>query len=214
MERLQRNAGTSGIVAAVLLLLGFILFLSSGMDPQTAADPAKALPQIEKLGSRWGLTGVAFVLTVAFAALFLAGFFSRVREKVPTRAAATLYFGLIGLSGFALSGMLQWVGGSHLAAYMAKDQVAASHAWVAIYSAVQALEGLGNGFVGASLAIAGWAVLGSGVFPSVLGWIAVVGGVVTFLQVFWPTQMILFFGSIILTIVWLAWAGNQLQKAG
>ncbi len=213
MERLQRNAGTSGIVGAVLLLIGFILFLSSGLDPVTADDPAKALPLVAQLGSRWAITGIAFVLAVAFGVLFLVGFFSRVREKAPTRAAATLYFGLIGLSAFALSGMLQWRGGTYLATYLAKDQVAASHAWVALRAAVQALEGLGNGFVGVSLAVAGWAVIATGVFPAVLGWVAVAGGVLTFLQVFWSMQAVLFFASIVLTIVWLAWGGSRLRSA-
>lgn len=213
MEKLQRNAGTAGIVAAVLLALGFILFLSTGLDPQTASDPAKALPQIEKLGSRWAITGIAFVLATGFAALFLAGLFSRLREKAPTRAAATLYFGLIGLTGHALQGMTQWLGGNQLAAYAAQDKVAASHAWVALNAASQGLNGLGNAFAGASLMIAGWAVIATGVFPSVLGWVAVVAGVLAVLGIFSPTSAFLFFASIILIVVWLAWAGNELRRA-
>lgn len=211
---LQRNAGTAGIVAAVLLAVGVILFFSSGLaDPQTAADPAKALAKIAESPSRRALTSIVFAVSLAFAAVFLAGLYSRLREKAPTRAAAMLYFGLFGLAGFLFISMVQWLGGNHLASYVAKDQVAASHAYVALYAITQGANGLGNAFIGASLAIAGWAIIGTGALPATIGWVGVVGGVLTVIAVFAPTSNVVFLASTVLSVVYLYWAGSQLRRA-
>ncbi|MDR7518824.1 MAG: hypothetical protein QN131_02850 [Armatimonadota bacterium] len=59
--------------------------------------------------------------------------------------------------------------------------------------------------------MAGWAIISTGALASSLGWLAVVAGVVNILTLFAPTQPVLFFGSFILTIVWLAWAGSVLR---
>ena len=214
MSTLQRNAGTAGIVAAVLLVVGVILFFSTGLaDPQTAADPAKALPKIAESKSSRALTSITFAVALAFAAVFLAGLYTRLREKAPTRAVAMLYFGLWGLFGFLLLSMIQWLGGNHLAAYVAKDQVAASHAYVALYAITQGANALGNAFIGASLAIAGWAIIGTGALPATIGWVGAVGGVLTVVAVFAPTSNVVFLASILLTVIYLFWAGSQLRKA-
>jgi len=46
MVRVQQNGGTAGFITAICLALLFILFASSGLDMQTAQDPAKALPLV------------------------------------------------------------------------------------------------------------------------------------------------------------------------
>lgn len=214
MSTLQRNAGMAGIVAAVLIVVGVLLFFSSGLaDPQTAADPAKALAKIAESPSRGALTSIVFAVALASAAVFLAGLYTRLREKAPTRAAAMLYFGLWGLFGFVLLSMVQWLGGNHLAAYVAKDQVAASHAYVAVYAVTQGANALGNAFIGASLVIAGWAIIGTGALPAAIGWVGVVGGVLSVIQVFAPTSTAVFMASILLSVIYLFWAGSQLRRA-
>ena len=213
MGTLQRNAGTAGMVAAVLLVVGVILFFSSGLaDPQTAADPAKALPKIAESKSRSALTNIVFSVALAFAAVFLAGLYTRLREKAPTRAVAMLYFGLWGLFGFVLLSMIQWLGGNHLAGYAATDQVAASHAYVALYAITQGGNALGNAFIGASLVIAGWAIIATGALPATIGWVGVVGGVLSVILVFAPTSNAVFLASTLLSVVYLLWAGSQLRR--
>jgi hypothetical protein len=212
MERLQHNGGTAGLVAAALLALGFILFMTTGLDPQSAMNPEKALPFIAQQGGRWAMANIAFALTAALSVLFVAGLASRLREKAPTRSAALLYFAIIGLASYALTSLVQWHGGGQVARYMAADQVAANHAWVAVAAVARGLDSLGNGFVGAAEVITGWAITATGVLPAGVGWLALATGVVTFLQLFIGAPW-LFFVGIILTVLWLAWTGNELRRA-
>ena len=44
MNKLQQNAGTMGVLSAVVFAVLFLLFLTSGLDFQTMNDPSKALP--------------------------------------------------------------------------------------------------------------------------------------------------------------------------
>jgi hypothetical protein len=211
MERLQHNGGTAGFVAAALLALGFIIVMTSGLDPQSVMNPEKALPFIAS-GVRWALANIAFALTAAVAVLFVAGLASRLREKAPTRSAAFLYFAIIGLAGYALASLVQWQGGGQLVSYMAADQVAANHAWVALAAVARGLDSFGNGFIGAAEVIAGWAIIATGALPGSVGWLALATGVLTFLQLFIGAPW-LFFVGIILTVLWLAWTGNELRRA-
>jgi hypothetical protein len=212
MERLQHNGGTAGLVAAVLVALGFVLFMTTGFDPQSAMDPAKALQFIAQQGGRWAITNIVFALGAAVAVLFTAGLASRLREKAPTRSVALLYFAIIALASYALASLVQWQGGGQLARYMAADQVAANHAWVAVAAVARGIDSLGNGFIGAAEVIAGWAITATGALPAGVGWLALATGVVTFLQLFIGVPA-LFFLSLILTVVWLAWTGNELRRA-
>lgn len=211
MDSLQRNAGNFGIVAAALIAILFILFLTSGLDYQAINDPAKALPVIAQHRTRWMLTGVVGVLVVGFALVFTAGLYRRLRDKAPTRAFAVLLFSVLGSAGFALTSLTQWLGGAQLA--RTADQVAANHAYVALAAVNQGLMGLGNAFVGAALAVAGWAVMATQIMGTALGWLGIIAGLVTALLVFWPQSTGLNFASFILVIIWLAWAGRQLRSA-
>lgn len=210
MDKVQQNAGTAGIVAAVVLVLLFILFFTSGLDPETTADPAKALPLIAKMGSRWAVIGVAGVFGSALPMLFAVGLFRRLRDRAPTRASASLFLAVVGLTGFALGSLISWLGGAQLVA--TKDQVAANYAWVALNAVRMGTDGLGSAFAGASLIIGGWAIIATRALPTAVGWLGVVAGVVTVLLVLAPASPALFFGSFILTIIWLAWAGNALRR--
>lgn len=136
---------------------------------------------------------------------------SRLRERAPTRATAQLYFAAIGLTAFALDGMIRWLGGTKLA--QAADAVAASHAYAAIDAVGVGLTGLGNGFAGASLLLVGWAIVGTGALSAAVGWVAVVTGVVTLIAAFLPATSPVFIASGLLTIVWLLWGGYALRKA-
>lgn len=213
MDRLQRNGGTAGIVTAILGAVAFILFMTSGLDPAALGDPAKVLPFISQQGGRWVMTSIALLLVNAVALLFLAGLVARLQEKAPTRATAALYIVVIGLAGHALSAMLYWQGGVRLAAEAARDQVAAGHAWIAVATAASAFDTLGNAFVGAGVAIAGWAIVETRVLSSGVGWLGIVAGVVTLVQIFAPAAVVLLLASVVLLIIWLAWTGNELRRA-
>lgn len=212
MERFQRNAGTAGIITAVCLAVLFILFIGSGLDPQAAQDPAKALPLIGQKAGLFGAIGILGLLAPGFGIIFTLGLFSRLREKSPTRAAANLGLAFMGLTLHAIGAALLWQGGPMLVAIAAKDQTAAGHAWIALGAVNQSLMAAANGFTGAAVFAAGWAIVDTGVMNKTLGWVAVIAGIVEALQAF-SQQMALMGLGFVLVIIWLAWAGAQLRRS-
>ncbi|HYM90691.1 MAG TPA: hypothetical protein VEW91_03525, partial [bacterium] len=102
MDRVQTNGGMAGQVAAVLLALLLILFMSSGLDPQAASDPAKAIPILAEKHGLFVMLGILAALTSGFGLVFTIGLFSRLREPAPTRASTALGLAVVGLAGHAL----------------------------------------------------------------------------------------------------------------
>ncbi len=212
MERVQRNGGTAGFVTAIMLAVTFILFMRTGLDPQTASDPQKALPLLAQKASSFGAIGVFAALAAGFGLVYTIGLFGCLRDRAPTRAAAQLALALVGLTGHALGALIFWRGAAAVTSVFATDQVAASHAWLAVNATIQGLNSLGDAFTGASVLVAGWAIASTGALSSALGWLAVITGVIMLLQVL-ITSLILFPIAIILTLVWLVWGGSQLRRA-
>ncbi len=207
----QQSAGTLGIVAGSALAVLFLLYITSGASPQTFADPAKALPFVTQNAGRLRAIAALAVITVAAATFFVAGLAAKLRDKTPTRATGVLYFGILGLAGHGLNALLTLLGGPAVAAHAAADQVAASHAWVAINALSASLDGFGNLFIGLSILLAGWAITSAGAMSSALGWYGVVTGAVTLLAGVAPGSMLLVVGSFVLPIIWLLWVGNTLR---
>jgi len=207
----QQSAGTFGILAGISLAIVFFLYITSGATPQTFNDPAQAIPFVTQNAGR--LRAIAFfaIITVALAVIFVAGLAGKLRDKAPTRATGVLYFGILGVAGHGIGALLFWLGVPALVAYAAKDQVAASHAWVAINALSATLDGFGNLFVGLSILLAGWAIVATGGMSSALGWYGVVAGVVTLLAAVAPGNQLVLMGSFVLPILWLFWAGNTLR---
>ncbi len=212
MDRTQRNGGTAGLVTAVLLALLFVLILSIGLDPQAAGDPTKALPVISQKSTLWALTGMVGALAAAVATVFATGFFRRLRERAPTRAYASLILAVVGLGGHALAALVQWQGGAQLADYATKDQVAASHAWVALNAAIGGINAFASVFTGGSLLVAGWAIIDTGSLTRTVGWVGVIAGVLSVWSLFATTSPAVFLGSLVFAIVWLGWAGSELRR--
>ena len=210
MDRVQQNGGTAGFITAICLALLFILFASSGLDMQTAMDPAKALPMLGQKAGVFTAIGVLGLLASGFGLVFTIGLFARLRDKAPTRAAATLGLAVVGLTTHALGAALLWQGGAMLAALAGTDQTAAGHAWIALGAVNQGLMATGNAFTGASVLVAGWAIAGTGVMSTALGWLAIITGIVEILQVF-SAQMALMGLGFLLVIIWLVWGGAQLR---
>mgnify|MGYP001362518874 CR=1 FL=1 len=211
MDRLQSNGGTAGIITAIALAILFILLISSGLDPQTHQDPAKALPILSQKAGLFAVIGVLGALAAGFGLIFTVGLFSRLRDRAPTRAAAVLGLALVGLTAHAMGAVLVWQGGQFLVAVSGKDQIAANHAWIAITAVFQSLNGVGNAFTGGATLVAGWAAVATGALSSALGWVGIIGGVVLILQLF-AAAPILMLAGFTLTIIWLAWAGSQLRR--
>ena len=211
IDRVQTNGGTAGIITAICLVLLFISFVSSGLDMQSAQDPAKALPVLGQKAGLFGAIGVLGLLASGFGLVFTIGLFSRLRDKAPTRAAASLGLALVGLGTHAIGAALLWQGGAMLAALSGKDATAAGHAWVALGAVNEGLMATANAFTGASAAVAGWAIVATGVMSVGVGWVAIIAGLLEVLQVF-SMQMALMGLGFLAVVVWLVWGGVQLRS--
>jgi hypothetical protein len=202
-----------GIIAGVALFILTILFFTSGATSQTFADPASGLAFLRDSGGRLEVIACLAIIAVATAAIFVAGFAAALHERTPTRATATLYFGLGGLAGHTLGAFITFATFPWLVTTAARDQVSAAHAFVAVNGLVMAADGIGNFFVGLSTLFAGWAATTVPAFGAALGWFGVVAGVVSALAGLLPQVAPLYMGAFVLPIIWLIWAGSALRRS-
>jgi hypothetical protein len=177
MNGFQRNAGTAGVAAGVLLIVIFGLFFTLGLQPAEFGDPAKALSVTRDKGTQ--VAGIAIVgsITSALGIILAAGLAARLREAAPTRAAAQFYYAVIGLTALALDGTIRWLGVTVLARMV--DQAAAGAAYVSLNAVGVGIAGFGNAFTGVSLILVGWAITSTRTLSPILGWVGIVAGVVT-----------------------------------
>lgn len=211
MDQFQRNGGTFGILSGVALALLFIMFATSGITPDTLADPAKALPAIRQQATRFKLFGLFGGLAVAFSLPFTAALYLRLRNGAPTRATTALLLVIVGLVGHGVGSLYAGVAFPSVAAV--SDQTTASPAYVAVLASDQVVDTLGNAFTGAGDAVFGWAILSTAALPALVGWVFAVAGIVSLLAALAPGADILFIGSLLLTIIALVWGGLALRRA-
>ncbi len=211
MDRVQRNGGTAGIIAGLLLLLVLIMILSLGREVMAPGDPAKSLAAVTQ---KWGLFATVMIvgtLAAGVAVPFTVGIATRLRDGAPTRARALLYVTLLGLGGYAVASLMLLLGGRQVVEFAGKDPAAATTAWLTLRAVDAGLDTLGSAFTGAGSLIAGWAILSTRVMGSGVAWVGIAAGVLGILTVFAPTAEIVFLGSFVLTIIWLIWAGAELR---
>lgn len=211
MDRIQRNGGTAGVIAGLLLALLFVLFFTMGQDLMSP-NPSTTLALVTQKWSQFRLASLVGLLTVGFAVPFTVGIATRLRDSAPTRARALLYLVLIGLAGHGLGSALGWFGGQQVIQYATTDRTGALHAWAAISAVNASVSMLGNGFTGAGTLIAGWAILSTNALSAGVGWVGVIAGVVQILALFTAAPAV-FLGGFVLTIVWLLYAGYALMQA-
>ncbi len=212
MEQVQRNAGTAGIIAGVLLIILFFLYASLRITDAQFADPGFMVPLLSKNPGLFARVAVVGVLSGAFGIVFGVGLAYRLRGKAPTRALAQLYLLVVGLGAVIFDGMVDWIGLRQIGLYAVKDAVAAGHAYVAVSAVALGLNSAGSAFTGGSLLVAAWAVISTGALRPLVGWVALVAGVLSVLGVFVRGQDVIFIGSLLFTIVWLIWAGVELRR--
>src|SRR4030067_1380241 len=101
MERVQRNGGTAGIVAGVLLFVLFFLFMSLRITNAQFADPGFMVPLLSKNPGTFMGIGIVGALTAGFAVVFSIGLVYRLREEAPSRSRAWRVLGRPRLGGHA-----------------------------------------------------------------------------------------------------------------
>ncbi len=104
------------------------------------------------------------------------------------------------------------MGGRQVVEFAAKDQAAATTAWLTLRAVGAGLDTFGSVFTGAGSLIAGWAILSTRAMGSGVAWVGIAAGVLGILALFAPTAAVVFLGGFVLTIVWLIRAGAELRR--
>ena len=211
-------AGPAGILAGLGLAVEFVLFLASGSTPEALSDPAAALALLQDSGTLLRAAVFAGTINLVFTVILIAGLAARLQTTTPTRAAATLYFGLLGIGGTGLVPLGLWLGIPSFVELAVRDPQAAANAWGGFAAFLSAAEGLGHLFLGLSLLTAGWAICAEKALPVVLGWVGLIAGVASVVTVFAAATPLdtlataAFVPTLLLTLVFRIWAGYELWK--
>jgi hypothetical protein len=212
-------AGWCGVLAGVGLAIEAALWMTSGWNPATFADPAAALAFLPAHGTtlRWAVAS-GFVNLIFFA-LFIAGLSARLGRQTPTLAVATLWFGMIGIATHLLVPMSHWYGVPVFLDAAARDANAARGAWTAFYVVGhEAAGGAGRLFMGLSTLAAGCAIVVRREMPALLGWLGVATGTASVLTLFSPDTPLsslagaLFVPELLLSIVFRIAVGAALSR--
>ena len=218
MKLNPRIVGAAGILAGVGLAVEGVLFMTSGWTAQTFGDAQLALAFLKDSGTQLRAAAFAGSINLVLAAVFIVGLADRLQASAPTRAATTLYLGVIGIAGESLIPLGLWLGAPTFVELASHDPQAAASAWSG-YAVSQAAAGaVGSLFLGLSTLAAGWAIVARKAMPVLLGWVGVVMGAasaMTVLAAETPLAVLAtaaYLPSLTLAIIFRIWAGIQLWK--
>jgi hypothetical protein len=215
-----RTAGVAGILAGVGLAVEGALWATSGWTAETFRDPATALAFLQDNGTHLRAAVFAGAVNLVLATVFIVGLAATLAPTAPTRAAATLYFGIIGIAAHSLVPLGLWLGVPTFVDLASSDPLAAAAAWSG-YAAFQAGAGaVGALFLGLSTLAAGWAIVSHRGLPALLGGLGILAGAASAVTVLAAETPLAFLAagayvpSLTLLIVFRIWAGLELWKRG
>ncbi len=212
--------GISGILAGVGLAVEGALFMTSGWTADTFGDPQAAVAFLRDNGTHLRAAVFAGAINLVFATVFIIGLAARLQATTPTRAAATLYFGIIGIAGHSLIPLGLWLGVPMFVHLATNDPQAAAYAWSGYVVSQAAAGAVGSLFLGLSALAAGWAIASRKAMPVLLGWVGIIMGsasALTVLAADTPLASLAaaaFLPSLTLAIIFRVWAGIELWKGG
>jgi hypothetical protein len=213
-----RIAGLSGILAGVGLAVEGALWATSGWTADTFGDSATALAFLRDHGSHLRAAVLAGAINLVLVTVFTVGLAARLATTAPTRAAATLYLGIIGIAGHSLVPLGLWLGVPTFVELAVGDPSAAAAAWSGYASFQTAAGAVGALFLGLSTLAAGWAIISLRALPVLLGWLGVLTGAASAVTVLTAETPLAFLAagaylpSLTLAIVFRVWAGIGLWK--
>src|SRR6266566_4201983 len=106
-----KHAGIAGILTGLGLVLEFTFFVLGGYSADTFGNAVAAVASLQQHGDLFLRVAGIFGAGGAFiSVIYVAGLASKLRSKAPTRAVATLYFGVLGAVGHALVALSLYVG--------------------------------------------------------------------------------------------------------
>ena len=218
MKPKLQYAGIGGILTSIALAGEFIFFMMSGYNPQSFNDPAAALAFLHDSGAYIRVAVLFGAMGVALRTVFVSGLAASLEAKAPTRAAAALYFGILGGAGHGLVAFSFYLGIPMLVMLAGREPATAASAWGAFTTTISSFEGFGNFLLGLTLLLAGWAILSHRQLPVGVGWLGVLAGVATLVRVFTTGTPLAalgfaaFFPSLLLAGVFDFWAGIALWR--
>lgn len=211
-------AGAAGILAGIGLAVESTLFMSSGWTPGMFGDPFAAIAFLQEQGAHLRAAVFAGALNLVFMTVFIAGIAAMLRPSAPSRASATLYFGLIGIAAHGLVPLGLWLGVPLFVDLAGSDPDLAASAWAGFHAFLEAAGGVGQLFAGASLLAAGWAVAAKRVLPASLGWVGIVAGTASVFGVLATATplaglaTVVYLPGLLLLVVFRVWGGSALRR--
>jgi hypothetical protein len=151
--------------------------------------------------------------------IYVAGLAALLSAKTPTRAVATLYFGILGSVGHGLVALTFYVGLPMLLALAAHDPAVAANGWNAFTIVTSGFQALGNMLLGLMLLVAGWAIISRKALWAGVGWVGVLAGIVSLLGVVTSETPLAILGvlaylpTFILVMTFDIWVGILLWKS-
>lgn len=215
-----RAAGWCGILAGIGLTIEAFLWQASGWTPGSFANAAAALEFVSRSGTtlRWAVA--AGFVNLGFLVLFTVGVAERLSSRSSTMAAASLWFGMIGITLHLLVPLAHWYGVPEFTAASRENPGSVEGAWMAFnLVAHEAAGGGGKLFMGLSLLSVGAAILLGKTLPAYLGWLALLGGGCSVLTLFAPETALstvataAFMPSLMLSILFRVAGGMALLKS-
>lgn len=216
---MTRYAGVAGILAGLALIAEFGLFMASGFTPQTFADPNAALAFLAERGGYLRAATLVGVAGAALTTVFVVGLAARLHAVAPMRAAATLYFGIVGGGGHALVALTFWLGVPMLVSLGDRDPDLAAAAVGSLTLLTGGAEAFGNLFLALSMAASGWAIVATRSLPVAAGWVGLAAAAFTLVRIvgtdtpLGAVAFAAFFPSLILAVVFRIWAGITLRSS-
>lgn len=214
-----KYAGRAAIATGIALLLEFSFFMISGFSPDKLANPSAAIALLQdketvlRIATFFGFSGALMRI------LYMTGLAARLKEATPNRAAAVLYFGILGTIGHGLVALCFYLGFPTLTELASHSMSAAINSWGAFQAITNGFLGLGNLLLGLTLLIAGSAIVAKGQFPKALGVLGLIGGSAAIVSVVITATPLsaggymLYMLSVIISMVFDVWVGIQLIKS-
>ena len=206
----SRGLALAGILAGLALIGEFVFFGMSGFPATGFSDPAVALPYLDQGGMLLRIAVLFGASGVALWTAFAIGLASRLRERTPARALASLYLTILGNVGDGLVALTFFVGSTMFSQLAASNHGAAAASWPAFAAVTSGFQYFGNTFLGLSLLTAGSAIWSGHALNRWLGAFGILCGIVTLIGVFAIPGAYL--GALLLVVIFRLWAGIALLR--
>lgn len=216
MNALVRFGGLAGIGAGIALVGEFGLFMLSGFSPDTLADPEGTVAFLRERGGYLRAAVLVGSLGAALTTLFVIGLATRLREAAPTRAAATMYLGVMGGVGHGLVALSFWAGIPLLIGQADRDPAQAAAAVSGLAVITSGAGAFGNLFLALSMTAAGWAMASTRVLSTAAGWVGLAAAAFTLARIVGvdtAVAFVAFLPSLVGAAIFRLWGGISLASS-